>query len=72
MWRCANPTTGPRRCLDRGQHFEFEITTLSVKGKWGAGTVLDQDVEALLHEQIGIQDDKPEGEGKHVITGALL
>lgn len=34
-------------------------------------TVLDQDVEALLDEQVGVEHNEAEGQRQHIVAGAL-
>lgn len=34
-------------------------------------TVLDQDVEALLDQQIGVEHNEAERQRKHIVAGAL-
>ena len=34
-------------------------------------TILEQDVEAFLHQQIGVQDDEPEREREDIVTGSF-
>ena len=43
-----------------------------IVGRWGQSpTILEQNVEALLHKKICVQDDEPEGEWKDIITGSF-
>lgn len=48
----------------------FEMSTL--RGKRGAQTILEENVEALLDEQVGIENDKAEGKRQHIIARPLL
>lgn len=34
-------------------------------------TVLDQDVGALLDEQVGVEHNEAEGQRQHIVAGAL-
>lgn len=43
-----------------------------IEGQDRARTILQEDVEALLDEQVGIEDDQAEGEGQHIIAGPFL
>jgi len=59
---CGNPTEGPRQCLGR------QTSVKSMAQVFRQQTILQKNIEALLHEEIGIEDDQPEGERKDVIT----
>lgn len=46
-------------------------TRVGPSAKWGRTlTILEQDVEALLHEKSCVEDDEPEAEWENVVTGA--
>lgn len=36
-----------------------------------ARTVLDEDIQALLDEQVGIENDEAERQRQHIVAGAL-
>lgn len=46
-------------------------TRVGPSAKWGRTlTILEQDVEALLHEKSCVEDDEPEAEGENIVAGA--
>lgn len=46
-------------------------TGVGPSANWGRTlTILEQDVEALLHEKSCVEDDEPEAEWENIVTGA--
>lgn len=65
MSRSSSPKEARRRCL--------VADPISSPPWWAAPrrlTVLDQDAQALLDQQRGIEDDQSEAQGQDVVAGA--
>lgn len=42
----------------------------TIRGIKSARTILQENIQAFLHQEVGIEDDQTEGEGQDIIAGA--
>lgn len=69
MPSCANPRGVLRRCLRFVGSALVATALLSCSGAEGGRTILNQDVEALLDEQVVVEHDEAEREREHIVAG---